>query len=210
MINLTDMDDAWRPRSIDELLTDQLTALDAWHRRAESALEARIADSREGRMDLRRRQEIHERERTALEARADLHLREEVLSLGSERPRAVLAHRQSWYRNKLAQELALLGVEVVASLEDGIEAAAAVILDQPDLLLIEDRLPGLTGAEVVDRAQQFSPRTVSAGQIAGPETMTELFGAGAVAVFGRRIPPADVAARLVECLAGQDERLSLV
>lgn len=203
-------EEGWRARPISELLAAQLAAVDAWHRTAEAQLEAQAADSRERRMDLRRRQELHERERRALQARADLHLLEETLSLGSARPRAVLAHRQSWYRDKVAQELAARGVEVVALVEDGVQASAAVIVDQPDLLFVEDRLPGLTGAEIVHRARAFSPRTVAAGQIAGPETMAELLDAGAAAVFGRRIPPAQVAENLVVSLGGTDEPIALI
>jgi CheY-like chemotaxis protein len=209
--DLTDVPEpTWRARSMTDLLADQLAALEAWHLAAESAIEARAADSREGRMDLRRRQEVHARERAALEERAALHLSDPGLSLGSDRPRIVLAHRQSWYRGKVAQELARRGVDVVASLEDGIQASAAVILDQAELLLVEDRLPGLTGAEIVQRARRFSPRTLPAGQIAGPETMSEMLGAGAVAVFSRRIAPAEVAERLSRCLLGVDEPLSLI
>lgn len=203
-------DPTWHARSMTELLTDQLAALEAWHLVAESAIEAQGADSREGRMDLRRRQEVHARERAALEERAALHLSQPGLSYGSDHPRVVLAHRHSWYRGKVAQELALRGFDVIASLEDGVQASAAVILDQPDLLLVEDRLPGLTGAEIVHRARRFSPGTLPAGQIAGPETMPELLDAGAMVVFSRRISPAEVAESLSGCLLGVEEPLALV
>ena len=125
----------WAPRQPAALLNDQLAALDAWNAEllASRAASGDVPLSRELRLDAERRIAARDSERQALLSRAE----EQFQSTGNNpmqtgRPRAVIAHRNAWFRNKMADRLAELDVEVIASAEDGAHAAAAVVLDQPD------------------------------------------------------------------------------
>lgn len=196
---------AWRPRTIAQLVDDQLAALEAWHRARAAWDEAgeasrAAASSREVAMDIRRRSELRRLEHEAVMARAGSHLGDPRLCLGSDAPRAVVAHRQPWFRGKLEEALRGLGVSVVACVEDGILASAAIVVDQPDLVFVEDRLPGLSGAQVLDRARTFAPAALAAAQTEAQQAMSDLTAAGAQAVFTRRVPPADVAEQLASLL----------
>ncbi len=135
--------------------------------------------------------EARRREQQALLARADQHLRESGQVLSGRAPtRAVLAHRNAWLRDAVAARLTAEGVEVVGVFEDGADAAGTVVIEQPDLLLVEDRLPTLTGLEVVRRVRGFAPLTVVGAQVLDSAGVQALVDAGAQAVFTRRVPPA--------------------
>lgn len=194
----------WSPRPSGELVEQQLRALDHWHatrRAVERSLQVREA-SREAQLDARRRLDVLRREQAALVERAETSLRKGWAVVGDSRPRAVVAHRNEWFRTKLCGLLEHRGVKVLAALEDGAEASAALVLEQPDLLLVEDLLPGLSGVELLGRAHDLAPRTVVGAQAATAESMALLVERGASAVFSRRVPPADVAKELVGCLSG--------
>lgn len=190
----------WVSRTPLALLQDQLGALDAWN----SAVRARVtgeltadgvARSPEIGLVAIRRLQARTMERAALLARADDQVRQPSrnLELG---PRTVIAHRNPWFRSKVAARLAEHGITVVASFDEGASAFAAVLLDQPDLLLVESALPLLRGTELIARAQQFAPKTLVGAQAVGPYEVQALMDAGARAVFARSIPPSDVADEL--------------
>ena len=196
-----------RPRgqSPVELMRAQLDAIDAWHRArraAEGAAQSAL-NTRENRLDLNRRLEARRREQAALLERAAAQLRASggVLA-GRLRPRAVVAHRNPWLRDAVAGRLRDQDVEVVGLFDDGADCAGTLVVEQPDLLLIEDRLPTLTGVEVVQRARDFSPRTVVGAQALDASSVAALFDAGAKAVFARRVPPAEMVDQLLVCLDG--------
>ena len=188
-----------------DLMKAQLAAIDAWNkaqRSAEAAAESGTL-TREMRLDLNRRMEARRREQQALLARADAQLRESGGVLSSTVvPRAVLAHRNAWLRDTVAKRLELRGITVVGEFEDGAEAVGTVVVEQPDLVLVEDRLPTLSGPEVVRRVRTFAPTAVVGAQCLDDAGMRELVEAGAQAVFTRRIPPADIADQLAQCLSG--------
>lgn len=207
-------DPGWSPRTRLALLLDQLAALDAWNLAARCEVERvlvddTIATSRERRAEVNRRTQARESERRALIARADAQLRRE--QAGTELPgaRAVVAHRNQWFRDRVVARLADHGIRVVASVDDGAEASAAVLLEQPDLLLVENLLPHLKGRDVIARAREFAPRTVVGAQALGPFELQQLVDAGARAVFTRRIPPVDVVDGLTACLFGQQDVVRL-
>jgi CheY-like chemotaxis protein len=193
-------------------VADQLAALDAWHRVRRAAEQAEQAPqaSREQRLDAARRHEARQREHDALLARAQEQLRDTSASLGSDQPRAVVAHRSDWFRGKVAARLHEQGVAVVGSVGDGAAAVAAVVLDQPDLLLVEELMPHLPAGEVLVRARQLAPLTVVGAQVQSPQAAPALLEAGARAVFSRRIPPAEVADALVTFLRGGTETVQLL
>jgi len=193
----------WPLRSELQLIDDQLAGIAAFNadlaRRA--APEPARLLTREMQLDGRRRQEVLRREQQALQAHAQRHLVESAhLLAGAVRPRAVLAHRNAWLRTKVADCLLAHGVEVVAVLDDGAETAGVMIVEQPELVLVEDRLPSLCGLEVLQRARAFSPGTLVAAALQDSSEMHRFLDAGARAVFTRRTPPADMAAEVVQCL----------
>lgn len=183
-----------------ELLTAQLQALDAWHRAGSSAAES-TALTREMRLDLNRRMEARRREQQALlvRASAQLEVSGNVLS-GRARTRAVLAHRNVWLRDAVAARLTACGVQIVGAFEDGADTSGTVVVEQPELVLVEDRLPTLSGLEVVRRVREFSPDAVVGAQVLDAAGVAAFVDAGAHAVFTRRVPPAEMADSLLQCL----------
>ena len=199
-------------RSQLDVMTAQLRAIEAWSaaRRASEAAAETVPLTREMRLDLSRRMEARRREQEALLARVDVQLRESCETLsGRARIRAVVAHRNRWLRDRVADGLAERGVHVVGVFEDGADVAGTVVAEQPDLVLVEDRLPTLSGAEVVRRARTFAPEAVVGVQCLDGSGIRELVEAGAQAVFTRRIPPAEIAGQLVDCLVGAGRPVAL-
>lgn len=196
-----------------DLTTAQLRAIDAYHRtrRAGEAAADTAGLTREMRLDLSRRTEARRRERQALLARAASLLESSgEVPPGRPRVRAVLAHRNGWLRDKVAERLAQRGVIVVGTFDDGADAAGTVIVEQPDLLLVEDRLPTLSGDQVVRRTRTYAPETVIGAQVLDNEGIRAFVDAGAHAVFTRRIPPAEMADQLLSCLTGDRSVRALI
>lgn len=195
-----------------DLMTAQIAAIEAWNaaRRASECATQAGGLTREMRLDLSRSGEARRREQEALVARADAQLRESGGLLGGGPGlRAVLAHRNAWLRDRVAQRLEERGVAVVGSFADGAEAAGTIVVEQPDLVLVEDRLPTLSGVEVVRRVRTFAPEAVVGAQCLDGDGVRPLVEAGAQAVFTRRIPPLDIADQLVECLGAGAELRSV-
>jgi CheY-like chemotaxis protein len=200
----------WQPRDEAERIHAQVAALERWNR-TQHLGDAAVRTSqltREARLDLARRTEARRREQQALMSRAEEQLRvgRSLLAPAT----AVVAHRNAWFRDKVTQGLSLHGVEVTASIDDGADASAAIILDQPDLVLVEDLLPTLTGLQVIARAREYSPGAFVAAQVAASDEVARLLECGAQAVFTRRIPPAVVADRLVKCLHSRQESVTVL
>ena len=195
-----------------ELLKAQVAAVDAWNV-ARRVAEGELGSStltREMRLDLSRRTEARRREHAALVARAEQHLRDSGGALSAAAPRrAVLAHRHAWLRDSVATRLGERGVDVVGAFEDGADAAGTVVVEQPDVVLVEDRLPTVSGLELVQRIRTFSPSTVIGVQCLDEGGVPGFVRAGAEPVFTRRIPPADIAEHLVGRLAGEAPLLVL-
>lgn len=184
------------------LLARQLAGIDAWTRQqhVEDA-DAAITQTREMRLDAARRLEARRREQQAVLDRAAEHLRASGAVLGSRAPvRAVLAHRNAWLREKVATGLLSAGVVVVGEYDDGADAAGTIVVEQPDLVLVEDRLPTVPGLEVVRRVRRFCPAALVAAQVMDGGDVVLALDAGAQVVFTRRTPPADMAAELLRCL----------
>jgi CheY-like chemotaxis protein len=201
---------AWRPRSDADLLEAQLRALELWHRNIGSVEIEPSGLSREARLDEARRRDVAERERAALLDWAAKCQREDYpLGHGSV-PRAVVAHRNEWLRDKLCSSLREAGVDVAGCVADGAEASAAVVLEQPDLVFLEDLLPTLTGLELVGRTRLFAPDALIGVHALGQSGMAPLLDAGARAAFSRRIPPAEIAQELVACLHGRHAQLTML
>ena len=193
-----------------DLARQQLEAIDRWHearRTTRTAAQLGTA-SREARMDLARRLDVVRAEHRALVERTHAQLRSSVeLLQRTTARRAIVVHRNPWFMDKVAADLVLRRIDVVALMTNGAEAVGAVVAEQPDLLLVEDSLPMLGGEDVVREVRRFAPRTRIGVQVAHAGRIAALLDAGADSAYTRRVPPADVAAALAELLAPRSARL---
>jgi CheY-like chemotaxis protein len=201
---------AWRPRSDADLLAAQLDAIAHWHRLTGGRERSLRGQSRESRLDAARRRDIADREHAALLAWADRGLDVEFIPGHGAVPRAVVAHRNDWLRTKVTASFRERGVDVVASTDDGAQAVAAVVIEQPDVVFVEDLLPTLSGLEVIQRTRALAPDALIGAHALGQSGMPPLLDAGARATFSRRIPPAEIVAELVACLHGSRTALTVV
>ena len=194
----------WRPRSGPEVIRDQVAGIDAWNR-ARRALELALdadqagAGSREMRLDLARQLDVLRRQQQAIVERTEQHLRGSDRLLQATAPaRAVIAHRNDWFSGKVTVALRGHGIEVVAQLDNGADAVGVSVAEQPDLLLVEDKLAMINGEDVVRQVRQYAPSTIAAAQVSFEGGIPAFLDAGAVTAFPRRIPPGDVAKDLAE------------
>ena len=69
--------------------------------------------------------------------------------------RAVVVDDEKWARKRLEQLLAAEdGVEVVATAEDGVSGADAVVREAPDLVFLDVQMPGADGFEALRRVRE--------------------------------------------------------
>jgi hypothetical protein len=110
--------------------------------------------SREQEFELARLHEAVVREVQAARGRAAEHLAQAPKGTWrQDQPRVVLAHRNEWFRSKLAVALTAEGIRVVADTDNGADASGITTVEQPDLLVLEDRLPSFTGPDVIGRVK---------------------------------------------------------
>lgn len=187
----------WHLRAGVELLSDQLAGMAAWTascRAARARLAAGDAPSREARFDLEREGDILSSVEAAMTGWAADQLRDSgTPMLMACQPRAVVAHRNEWFRGKVSDGLWAAGVQVVAQVDNGADALGIAVAEQPDLLVVEDRIPMLSGTQLLRELRRFAPATVAVAQASGDQDLPALLEAGARTAFTRRVPPAEVA-----------------
>ncbi|MCW2606416.1 MAG: hypothetical protein JWO60_1109 [Frankiales bacterium] len=180
----------------------QLAAIESFQqaRRALEAVEPEVSAPRDARLDLARRLDVVRRQHAALVERT-----QQALALGLDladtgRPRALVVHRSTWYAERLSSALVEEGVVVLARLENGADAVGACVADQPDLLLLEDPLPMMTGEQIVREVARWSPQTCVCVQSDDAGLAEQLRRAGAREVLGRQAPPVQVARTVMDAL----------
>ena len=96
------------------------------------------------------------------------------------------------------------GFDIVGPVPDGRRAVALAIEEQPDLALIDFRMPRLAGLELIAALREASPGTRIVVYTAdGDETLARnVLEAGAVAVVLKEAPLADLTRALGAALAG--------
>ena len=193
-------------RDVTELVKDQQQGLAAWRRDLARRLERdpETEPDREAQMDARRRLAGLHRIRSAVAACEES--RSNGLVASEDRLRAVIVHRSTWLRARLAEELQRLGIQVVGEGEDGAVAVAMALVDQPELLILEDRLPWVTPLEVVEEVHKYAPNTVVVVQIEDSVEAEEMVAAGATAVFSRTVHPDELSAACADLVAGGLQR----
>jgi CheY-like chemotaxis protein len=189
---------SWAPRPLTVLLGEQLAAMRVFHGDRDAAERAAAASgiSREQKLDAQRRVDVVRRQHDALLAAAQRSLDEAGSPLSLPSPRVLVVHRNEWLRRRLTVELAERGIAVIAQLENGADGVGVLVAEQPDLLLVEEALPQVTGMQILAATRRYAPHTRTAVQVPYDDGIAPALDAGAVAVFTRRTPPADIAAEL--------------
>jgi CheY-like chemotaxis protein len=195
-----------RSDSLAMLVTRQVEAIDAWNvaREQRQALyETPRGGTREARLDAARRLDVLRRVHEAMLARTGDFLARHPGPLQWPLPRrAVVAHRQEWFVNQTTAALREHGITAVAATDNGADALGFVVAEQPDLLLVEDKLVMLSGIELVAEAAIFAPHTIVAAQVRNNDDVASMLDAGARLAFARQVPPADMAKALAEMVSG--------
>jgi CheY-like chemotaxis protein len=197
--------DVASPPTLTSLVTAQLAGIDALLERAKLPVLPGLSEplSREQRLDRSRREDAVAREVQALQDWTAEQLASPCGPPGTE-VRAVLAHRNVWVRTKVRDVLVSYGVDVVAEVTDGACASAVVAAEQPDVLLVEDRLPFFDGLHVLERVRDLSATRITV-QVMDSAQMHDYLDAGASAVFAWGTRPAE-AADLLLGRVGADAR----
>ena len=119
--------------------------------------------------------------------------------------RCVLADDHPALLAAVGDFLAGSGYDVVARAADGLAAIADVEREQPDVALVDYRMPGCAGIELVARLRTVSPHTRVAVYTAEADMRVarDALAAGADAVVLKEAPMADVVRALKSIVAGR-------
>lgn len=182
----------WRRDSL-ELVSAQLAGIDRFHalRQGRELAGQAVTRSREAQVDARRRLEVTLRQQEALIARTKEQLRR-CQQLDRTRPQTLVAHRNAWFVERVCQRLGARGSDVIV-FDTGADLVGAAAAEQPDMVLLEERLPMMHGKEVLTMLREVCPQTRLAVQVFDDSALAEVLDAGASAAFTRRVPPQEVA-----------------
>lgn len=160
------------------------------------AATASVHASRETRMDLQRRMDVIRRQHAALMAQSERRLARAEGELFA--VRAVVAHRDEWFVRRLISALAAREISVVAATANGADAVAMAVVEQPDLLLVHDRLEMVPVPEVLADVRRLAPAALVVAQVEGQSEIASVLGSGAHAAFSRMVRPEEIAVTLSE------------
>lgn len=203
----------WHRRTTVQLLEQQLDAVGRFHadRRMREQARARVQRAREDLLDAARSMEVLRRQTEALLARSAQTLQASGRTTMTDPApcRAIVGHRNAWFTGRLAAGLTEFGIVDLTCHDNGAEVVGAAVVEQPDLVLVEQHLAMMRGYDVVRQLRHYCTGTVVAAQVPYAEDVEAMVDAGAVAVFTRQVPPAQVAAELGRLLfVGHSGRLS--
>ena len=96
-------------------------------------------------------------------------------------------------------------IEIVGEAERGDEVLVRVRETRPTLLLLDIKMPGLDGLEVLDRVRAECPKlkTAMLSAIDEPQVAEQALHRGAVAYLGKRIDPAALASTIRQIMNGE-------
>jgi two-component system, NarL family, nitrate/nitrite response regulator NarL len=108
--------------------------------------------------------------------------------------RCVLADDHPGLLAAVGDYLAENGYDVIARAADGTAALRHIERERPDVALLDYRMPGCSGGELVRRIKEISPETRVAVYTAeaDPAIVAEMLAAGADAVVLKEAPMADL------------------
>ena len=127
---------------------------------------------------------------------------------GAATRRVFIADDHDGYRSGVARLVAEHpALEIVGQASDGDQALAGIVACQPDVALLDVRMPGMSGIEVCRRlaAEGSAPgaRIVLITGTPDPVLSNQAAEAGAVALLGKETPPATIAAQLLAAAEGR-------
>ena len=105
-----------------------------------------------------------------------------------------------WWRERVADCLTALGVQVIAKAGDGVDVVGVLVVEQPDLVVVQDLLPLLPGLQVVRQARRYAPTSLIAAHLLDSRQAQSFLAAGADVAFSRLDRPGEVAEQLVALL----------
>lgn len=113
--------------------------------------------------------------------------------------RVVLADDHGGYRIGLARAIAShRRLALAEAVRDGVAAVRAVGRHQPDIALLDVRMPGLDGLRAARRLRATDTAVVLLSGHASPALTREAEAAGAVAILSKELSRREICARLVE------------
>lgn len=120
-------------------------------------------------------------------------------------PRCLVADDHPALTSAVSSYLAENGFDVVGPAGDGRRAVALAAEEQPELALVDYRMPRLSGEELVRAVVEASPSTrVVVYTADADETIARtVLGAGAIALVLKEAPLADLVRALESALAGR-------
>jgi DNA-binding NarL/FixJ family response regulator len=118
-------------------------------------------------------------------------------------PRILVADDHPALLAAVSMFLAESGFDVVAQAADGATALAVACQERPDAVLLDYRMPRLSGAELVRALHEESGAAVAVYTADADEhIVAEAFGAGAAAIVLKEAPLEDVTRALSAALSG--------
>lgn len=120
-------------------------------------------------------------------------------------PRCLLADDHPALLAAVSEYLAENGFALLAPVGDALSAVEAAATERPELALVDYRMPGLGGAELVRRLGAASPATRVAVYTAeaDADVAREALGAGAAGLILKEAPLADLVRALQAVLSGR-------
>ena len=96
-------------------------------------------------------------------------------------------------------------ISIVAEVERGDEVMRRILESRPNLLILDVKMPGLDGLEVLDlvRAEYPGLKTAMLSAVDDPQVAEQALQRGAVAYLGKRIDPAALASTLRQIMSGE-------
>jgi DNA-binding NarL/FixJ family response regulator len=119
--------------------------------------------------------------------------------------RVVIADDHPFYRLALARMLTESGVDVVAEAGNGWAALKAVDSTCPDVVVVDLKMPGLSGAEVTRRLTSCDPphRVLALSVLASETDVTSALGAGASGYVLKDGPVQEILAGITAVCQGE-------
>lgn len=111
-------------------------------------------------------------------------------------PTVVIAHRSQWFAARVRQSLEGEGLIVVECTHNGAEALGAVIAEQPDYVLVSDRLVMMPAERLLAETSRYSPHTEHV--VHAEEGAAAPFRNAGCLVLGPRHSPSEVTEALLE------------
>lgn len=151
------------PRRCETTLVRQLNAMDAWNafRRQREQFFAGSHLSRDDRMLARIELESMRCTHAAVLGRAAqaLAMSGQPTTWATPSPTVVIAHRSRWFADRIRRYLETNGARVLECTDNGAIALGVIIAEQPDCVLVSDRLVMVSGEQLLTQTARYAPLT---------------------------------------------------